>query len=109
MSYFRFLALPVLFASSFVANAGDTQATLSHCAKTALSERVTEQTAVRFETKLSRVSVARGKNSMANQTVKINLADGKGEAIGVVTCEFSRTGKMVSATLDPKLIEVAGI
>ena len=109
MPYYRFLALPVLFASSFTANAEDNQATLSHCAKAALSGRVTEQTAVTFERKLSQVSAPRSKYSMSNQTVAIEVEDGNGQPLGVVTCKYGRTGKMVSATLVSKMIDVAGI
>ncbi len=109
MSYYRFLAIPALFASSFTANAEDDQATLSHCAKTALSARVTEQTAVTFDRKLSQVSVPRIKHSMANQTVAIEVENGNGESLGVVTCKFGRSGKMVSATLASKTMDIAGI
>ncbi len=109
MSYLRILALPVLFASSFVANAGDSQATLSHCAKAALGERVSEQTIVSFDEKLSHVSVARKSFSMANQLVSIDLADSKGNPLGVAKCAYSPQGRIISATLTPQVLEVAGI
>ena len=109
MSFLRLTALLVLLASSFVANAGDIQATLSTCAKTALSERVSEQTVVKFQTELPQVAATRNKR-LVNKSVAINVADGLGTPLGVVTCKFDSFGKMISATLEPSVIEeLAGI
>ena len=103
MPYFRIAVSSVLFASSFAANAGDTQDALSHCAKAALSERVSEQTVVNFDVPNHSVS---GK---VGDLMSIDLADTSGNALGVAICEFSRSGKLLSATLALSSFDLAKI
>jgi len=102
MSYLRLIAVPLVLISS-VANSAGIESTLSLCAKTALAERVSNKTEVKFDTE----SPYRNRQ-VSNESFQLEVADGKsGEPLGVISCSVNRSGKIVSSELRPSAGPIA--